>query len=113
MLIRTGLASAESSANVARSSAATRLACIARCVSSSVDMVTLVRCSVQKCLCVRRFLQEDFKRRHVVVPFDQRGDRPKVLESLCVQRPYLTDYAGAVIIDTQFVAIRHGADRMA
>src|SRR3974390_3051281 len=105
MLILSGLTSAESSANVARSSAATRLACIARCVSSSVDMVTLVRCSVQKCLCVRRFLQEDFKRRHVVVPFDQRGDRTKEHRSLCVQRPNLTDHAGAMIIDSQLGAV--------
>src|SRR5262245_31429071 len=110
MSSRSGPIPSASDPTIPAGSPSTMLARMARCNSSSVGMLRLTFGNGDKASRQPRFLEQLFKRRDIVVPFDQGRDSAKYRERLLIQRPHLWDDRGAMIVDAQRSAIGKLAD---
>src|ERR1700756_2794606 len=82
----------------------------ARCNSSSVGAQVVISLPLNSGLCNRGFFHQNLKRRHISVPFNQRGNGSKPLESMLEQVPHGRRDARAVVVDSDYLALVKLAD---
>src|SRR5258708_1999732 len=77
----------------------------AHCSSSSVGAQVVISLSLNSGLCNRRFFHQNLKRRHIGVPFNQRGNGSKPLEGVFEQLPYGRCDPRAMVVDSDYQAL--------